>query len=472
MPRPGVEVLIVDGAPAGSAILNTGTAFMAGVSERGPVGTAVKVTSLKSYRATFGERAGGSVLSDSVATYFSEGGGDLYVSRVSGDTAVAASGDLGTSVSADAVSPGEWGNKLKLELVAATAPLTGFVLVVSLDGKPVEKSSAVATPDALVGWASSRSEYVSLSALAGPLAAGNVTLTGGADDPSADPADVAAALATFDSGFGPGQVLAPGFTDDATHEALCAHADLFRRVALLDAPDSADALDLANAATALYEAPGVRMASLWAPWAVYPAEVSPATVTVPYSAVEAGIIARVDRAGNPNAPAAGADGVARLAVGLAQSYTDAERTALNEIGVDLAKVVYGDVRSYGYRTVAGPDESNWLWFGNSRTLMAVAWECEAVAETYVLKQIDGRRQIFSRLNKDLRGVCARYFDLGALYGETQEEAFSVDTSEAVNTIDTIKRGEIHAVVRARVSPAAEWVVIEIVKVPVEQPVAA
>jgi hypothetical protein len=104
--------------------------------------------------------------------------------------------------------------------------------------------------------------------------------------------------------------------------------------------------------------------------------------------------------------------------------------------------------------------------------MAIAWEAEAIAEAYVLKQIDGRRQLFSRLNKDLRGVCARYFDMGALYGATQEEAYSVDTSEAVNTATTIKAGEIHAVLRLRVSSVAEWVVIRVVKVPVDQPIAA
>jgi hypothetical protein len=42
----------------------------------------------------------------------------------------------------------------------------------------------------------------------------------------------------------------------------------------------------------------------------------------------------------------------------------------------------------------------------------------------------------------------------------------------VNTIDTASRGEIHAVVKVKPSPAAEWVVIEVVKVPVAQPIAA
>jgi phage tail sheath protein FI len=220
----------------------------------------------------------------------------------------------------------------------------------------------------------------------------------------------------------------------------------------------------------LYGLAGVRYASLWGPWATYPAETPPATVTVPYSAVQAGIIARVDRGGNPNAPAAGADGIARLAVGLTQTFTDEDRQALNELGVDLAKVVYGQVRSYGYRTAAGPLETNWLWFGNSRTLMAIAWECEAVCETYVLKQIDGRGQLFSRLNKDLRGVCARYYAMNALYGDEPADAYDVDTGPGINTVDTIKNGEVHAVVKVKCSPAAEWVVLEIVKVAVDRPV--
>jgi phage tail sheath protein FI len=139
----------------------------------------------------------------------------------------------------------------------------------------------------------------------------------------------------------------------------------------------------------------------------------------------------------------------------------------------MAKLVYGDVRSYGYRTIVDKTlDPNWVWFGNSRTIMAIAYECDSVGEEYVLKQIDGRGQIFSRLNKDLAGICHRYYDLGALYGATPEEAFYIDTGPGVNTIETISNGEVHAVVKVKCSPSAEWVVIEIVKVPVERPVAA
>jgi hypothetical protein len=120
MPRPGTEILIVDGAPPGAAALDTGTAFMFGQSERGPVTKAAKVVSAADYKSLFGSRSGGSILYDSVSTYFAEGGGNLYVSRVIGTGALAAAAAFG-GLNATASSPGTWGNSLTVEAVAPTA---------------------------------------------------------------------------------------------------------------------------------------------------------------------------------------------------------------------------------------------------------------------------------------------------------------------------------------------------------------
>jgi hypothetical protein len=482
MPRPGTDILIVDGAPPGAAALDTGTAFMFGVAERGPVDRAVKVPSVDDYAETFGSRSGGSLLYDSVSAYFSEGGGSLYVARVGGAGLASATATLGTVLTVDAASPGTWGNDLTVETVAPSAlehlraPRASVptVIVVKLAGEVVDRSYVVNSADEAVAWSRGRA-YVSLSVLAPgdlPPNGTTATLAGGADATGSGASDIDDALALFEYGMGPGQVLGPGYTTTGVHESILAHCDATHRCGLLDLPDSGDPTVLAAAIDALRDVSGVRFVAAFAPWAIYPAEVSPATVTIPYSAIEAGIISRVDRAGNPNAPAAGADGVSRLAVGLSQTYTDNERQALNELGIDLAKEIYGDVRTYGYRTAAGPEDRNWLWYGNSRTLMAIAYECDAVAEAYVLKQIDGRRQLFSRLNKDLAGVCARYYDMSALYGETPADAYLVDTGPGVNTDETIANGEVHAVVKVKCSPAAEWVSIRIVKVPVERPIAA
>jgi len=287
-----------------------------------------------------------------------------------------------------------------------------------------------------------------------------------------DAAGVEAALPLFTYALGPGQVCAPGLTDPDTHKAVLAHIAATHRCALLDAP-AGDAAALTTAVTALAGVEGVRFAALLAPTLTYPlADGSGATSDAPYSGVHAGMIARVDALANPNQPAAGINGVSRLALGLTTEYSDDDREALNEAGVTLAKLVYGDVRTYGARTAAGPDDTNWLWFANSRTVMAIAHRADAIAENYLFRQIDGRRQLFAALETELRGMLLEYFNIGALYGATPSEAFDVDTGALVNTVDTIKNGEVHAVIRVKFSPTAEWVEIAIVKTPIDVPIAA
>jgi hypothetical protein len=77
------------------------------------------------------------------------------------------------------------------------------------------------------------------------------------------------------------------------------------------------------------------------------------------------------------------------------------------------------------------------------------------------------------VNVALTGVCQRYWRADALFGETPAEAFAVDTSyPGINTVDTVAAGEIHAQIRLRTSRIGEWVVLNIIKVPLQRPVAA
>jgi hypothetical protein len=475
MPRPGTDIRIVDGAAGGGPSLDTGQAFFAGVAARGSASKAVKVVSTPDYETKFGPRSGGSLLYDAVSSFFAEGGGALYVSRAIGAGSAAASGQLGgaAGLQATSASPGTWGNATK---VSAVAPAFGTGVEISVEnpaGTEVDRSPALGTNDAIVAWAAGR-DWVTFTKLGDtlPTDGQTVTLTTGADGSAPGTADVAAALARFEYGLGPGQVAAPGYTTTAVHTEVLAHCDAMRRVGLLDLPDSASSASLVTAVQALADVPGVRYGQALAPWLSYPGP-SGAPVLVPFSGVQAALIARADAAsGNPNQAAAGASGIHRGTLGLSQEYDDDARRSLNEQGVTLAKVKYGSVRTYGGRTAAGPADTNWLPFGNSRVLMALAHEADAVAENYVFRQIDGGRRVFAALESDLNGVCLRYFNLGALYGESAEEAFSVDTGPQVNTIATISAQEIHAVIRARVSPFGEWVAIDVVKVPIQQALAA
>jgi hypothetical protein len=135
--------------------------------------------------------------------------------------------------------------------------------------------------------------------------------------------------------------------------------------------------------------------------------------------------------------------------------------------------MYGLVRTYGYRTAGGPDvRDNWTFFQESRVIMAIAHECNAAVEDYVFDTIDGLGHLFVDVKNVLSGICMPYFTDGALYGPTPERAFRIVCDETNNPIATIRTGEVHAFVYLKTSKVAEWVKIDIVKVPIEKEVTA
>jgi hypothetical protein len=285
-------------------------------------------------------------------------------------------------------------------------------------------------------------------------------------------ADIPAALAALTKAYGPGQIFVPGASGvlSTTHDALIAHAAENNRIALLDTDPDATAIELTTLGGTLSDDANARYAALFAPAAIVPGLTSADTRTVPYSALEAGIMSRNAAAFTPNVPAAGINGISRFATDLTATFTDAEREDLNDAGVDVARLVYGQVETYGYRTLA-PVDSGWSNLGNARLNMEIVAKAEAIGERYMFAQLDGRGIKISQFGAELSGMLVPYYDAGSLYGESAHDAFFVDVGPAVNTAETIANGELHAVVGARMSPFAEFVVIEIVKVATDQPLA-
>jgi phage tail sheath protein FI len=272
------------------------------------------------------------------------------------------------------------------------------------------------------------------------------------------------ALGDFTAEYGPGQVSIPGQTSSTVGLGLLAHAEDRGRTALVDLADSGTASTLVTAADALRT--NGRWGAAFAPWATIPGIAGGTTRTVPYSAIQAGLIARSDAVGNsPNVAVANQLGKARYATGLTQdAWTEAEREDLNDAGVNVARVIGGVVTTYGYRSLANPvTDALWVQYSGSREVAYIAARAGAVADTFVFSQLDGRGLTIAEFGGQLRAICAEEYDRGALYGETFEDAAEVDVGAGVNTTATIAAGELHAVISVRVSPFAERVEIEIAR---------
>jgi hypothetical protein len=466
MSRPGTDVVVSDATPPRSAPTDTGVGFFVGEAAQGPTDAPALIRSMSAFEDTFGERFNPPYLYDAAECFFREGGARLYVLRLADDDAVVASAS-NDPIDVDATSPGTWANTVKLQTSTSGS---GKVAEVSVGSVVEERSGLLSTVADLVAFAAA-SRYVRASApdenLGDALTNQTWTLTGGADGtlPVTDPDVFAAALDHVQDTLGPGQLAAPGKSDPDFHAALLAAAGVQNRIALLDCDPSDDVAGLVAEAAAQRGSDDDRYGALWAPWATIPGRARGTLRTVPWSGIQAGLIARSDASGNANQAAAGLLGVSRVAVGLDTEYSDSEREQLMEAGVNTARVVYGDVRSYGYRTLVDPDGTHaaWLPLSSTRLAMAIKAECQEVAESYVFAQIDGQGRTLGRFNGELVGVCLKHFQNGGLYGSRPEEAFRVDTGEAVNTPETIADGELRASVALKMSPFAEYVYIEIVK---------
>lgn len=473
MPAPGHVVTIGDRAASPVAAASTSNGFLVGVAERGPTNEPIKVISLADAVERVGARVSANpFLYDALDCAFREGASVVYIARAVGAEAATASKaavDAGgkTSFTVKAKSPGAWGNDVDVAITLSGGSVT---LVVKEDGIVVETSPALATSAEVVEWAKA-SPYVTVTIGAEDAVDAKtqtLELEGGKDDVAGvGTAQIEAALNLLTNDLGPGQVAAPGFTTEAIHKALLTHAGNTNRRALLDDPIETAKAELLSHAGAL-RGPLARYGALFASWAIVPGVSLGTTRKVPYSGIQMGLIARSEGEGNnPNRAAAGPRGKSRYATGLVNIFTDVERGELDDGGVIAAILVRGVVTTYGNVSLVNQTtEPNWKSFSASRLVMGVAALASGVLESYDFEQIDGRGYIFKKLQGDLSGAaCMPFYLQNALYGQTPEEAFFVNTGPDVNTPGSIANEEIKAQIGIRVSPTASFLEVEVVKVP-------
>ena len=507
MSRPGVEVYSAASAPPVGVPTDTSVAFIVGETQRGDATAPTLLHSLDEFNSAYGDRIVASQLAyDSVDAYFHEGGNSCYFMRVAdgGVAATVAATAICAGTTATAQNPGTWGNQLTLAVTTAPTMMmldeessgksgkskskdddeeprselldfpeqqaAGFIAIVSYKGSAVQTSATLATNADLQAFLL-KSPWLQVTGgtLTTALTVGTVTLTGGTDPTTpATGAALVTALAALPATLGPGQVLAPGRSANADQAAVLAHAAASNRFALLDGALSANVQSLQSAAALLRGATQDRYGMLWGPWAVIPGVAPGTTRTVPWSAIEAGLIARNDLAGNPNQAAAGPWGQTQYAVGLTQTFTTADMQAALYSGVCTARSVYGTIEAYAFRSLSDPAGNNqaWVQANHGRLAMAIVADGEATGEAFVFSQIDGRGLDIAAFGGALAGDLIRFYNAGALYGDDPTEAFVVNVGPSVNTIAKIADGILSAVVSVRMSPHAELVQITIVKQPV------
>jgi phage tail sheath protein FI len=473
--RPGVSVAIQELPTPAAISIDTGTWFTLGTTDRGPANTPTIIQSLDQFNTVFGARQSYSVLYDALELFFREGGARAYVSRVVGPAATVGTknlldGGAGISLVVNAIGPGAWSSSYKVGVVAGGAGGSYQIQISDASNNILEQSGDLLDQGSAVAW-SAYSNYVRIvlgvTAL-NPAVAALVALSAGNDDrASITDTQWQTALDACAFGLGPGQVSEPGRITSTAYASLKNHAEANNRVALIDAPNSATVATLQASAASVV----TRFGAMFAPWIVIPGLTAGTTRVVPPCALIAGLLSRNDPPLGTNMPAAGNNGIALYATDLSQpDWTDAQRTTLNTSEVNVIRRLFGSIRNYGWRALVNPtSDPSWVDFGNARLFCDIAAELDLVGENFVFAEIDGQNgSTINGFHASIAGQLQQHFNAGEFFGDTADQAYAVDTGPTVNTLASIAANELHAVARVRMSPFAEYVVINIVKRQVTQ----
>lgn len=461
---------------------NTGTAFFAGLAERGSVTAPELITSLSQAKVKYGPRSSSLPLIDSLETFFEEGGSQAYVIRYDGPDLATASGDLldgsaGVALTVRAKSPGAWGNSLRRAVLAGD-PAGHFKIQITTvpgsaleaeQGSVLETSPDLADTAAAVSWGDTAT-WVAVeqgASTTDPAVLAATALTGGVDDRAdASTTEQAAALALLPEDLGPGQVAIPGATSAAVHAVIAAHAAATNRVALLDMPDTATVATITGVA-ATNRALGnayARFLGQFAPWGVIPGVLPGTTRTVPLSAAVAGVIARLDGLfGNPNLAAMGEQAPFRFVSGFSQAaWTDTQREVLADAGVNVGRVHRNRAELSDFVTATSQvTDPGWVALSNSRLNVAIAADAVEIGDDYRGRQLD--QITIAEFGGRLAGMMLGYHQLGALDGATAQQAYSVDVGSQVNTPESLAANKLRGVIEYEDNGFARRVELELTK---------
>ena len=416
----------------------SGQAFILGITQKGPVDKAVQVTGLADYRAVFGDRAGGSDTYDTVEMAFKEGLARAWIVRLAGPAALAASKSVGT-LTVTATSPGAWGNSV-------TAGWTNSTKTLTVDGVGYPGADLATLQAALKLGAAP----VTVTGTLPNADVASGALTGGTDDNAN--AVLSSRLDLFNAALGDGAVTICGKSSSQVASALSAHCQATNRLGVIPAANGA------TLSAALTELVSLTDPSLLLAWP----QVTAGSKTYSAAAYALGPRARAPASGNPVAsPISARSGTARFATGVVTEITDAEWKQANAAGLSVIRSVGGQVRLFGWRSVAAPGGALTLQGANYRDLICrVAAGCQQIAEEFVGETIDGKGLALSAFAGRLTGFMESI--KVALTAGVSDPGYVIDVGPGVNPPQQIANGLIKANVSFRAAGTAEFITIAVV----------
>ena len=504
---PGVYMEEVSGGVRPIAASATSTAAFIGVTERGPLGEAKRITNWTEYQRYFGMIVSDRYLAQSVFQFFNNGGQQCYVVRVTGSSPVVAD----VTVKNRAVTPenglkfmakneGSWGNEVYLQIEdgsfnsANTFKLsirktnkTGLTDAEILELNPVEVHDNLSMDEDSASYvvsALNKRSYlvaaqvlstsgtyaeqrpanadvirIGMNTVADPVSA----VTAGSNG-TGTPAETehGAAFQTLNSVTDFSILAVPGIGTTTMVDlgmSYCANRPLQDVFYIGEMADTEDEPADAEAFRATLTTPN-SYGAVYFPWvkALDITGKSQEPVLLPPSGYIAGLYARIDsQRGVWKAPA-GTEATLRGALGLTYDLTDVEQGNLNLLNINCIRRFPGSgIVNWGARTITSDTE--WNYVPVRRTAMMLRTSIYNGIQWAVFEPND--EDLWGQIRLNLNSFMMTLFRKGAFQGASPSEAFFVKCDSETTPQEDIDLGIVNVLVGFAPVKPAEFVVVRI-----------
>ena len=475
---PGVYVEEVSSGVRPLTLASTSTAAFIGVAEKGATDKAVKVYNFSEYQNLYGGFVDYSFLTHAVYQFFNNGGSQCYIVNVEASTpAKTASVVLDTKLTISAISPGAWGNNLKVTIVrlpAAPDTATQFNLEVYFDinPAPVETFEGLKVssldPSFVETVINGHSKYIEvtvdttmtdLPTEVSMVSLGSTSDTEG-EDGSASKADYINAFPLLNNKDDVSLIATPG-RDDVIGDGMsyCANRPLSDCFFIGDLSQGNDTVDDAKTAVGLIT-PKNSYGAVYLPWLFMtdPTGRNPEPILVPPSGYIAGLYAKTDsQRGVWKAPAGTAAALAGT-VGLKTNFTDVQQGNLNPRNINcIRQFSASGIVIWGARTISSDPEWRYIPVRRMSILLRVSiyngiqW---AVFEP-------NYEELWSQLRLNINAFMMTLYRRGAFQGSSPGEAFFVKCDSETTTQADIDQGIVNVLVGFAPLKPAEFVMVKI-----------
>lgn len=481
--HPGVYVEEIPGGVRAIPGVATSVGLFIGWAARGPIDRAVRLGSFADYELHYGGLDQRSLLGYGVRQFFSNGGADAWVIRLSSgaDAATATLGDL----TVEAASPGQWADACRVRVTPRPAPDDDRFDLEVLDD-PTNESvvemhenlSMSDTDECFVETViNERSRFIKVETTGNspPGSISTGSLAGGDDGAILDPTDAITAgdfnaevLAQFSVGAVADRidlfnlVCVPGLSDGPTIQSLQAECARKRAFLIVDCTEGASVDSVITEAGAMI-GPQARNSAFYFPWVRGPDPLQQGAVRAfPPSGYVAGICARTDsRRGVWKAPA-GSEATLDGAIGFEVPMTDVQIGQLNPRAVNCLRTlpVYGNV-VWGARTMIGDNDrgSEWKYVPVRRLALFLEESLFRGTQWVVFEPND--EPLWAQIRLSIGNFLQDLFRQGAFQGRTPDEAYFVKCDRDTTTQADINLGIVNIQVGFAPLKPAEFVVIRI-----------